>query len=76
MLADSVYRTYLKGTHVGFMLKMNCSYDCTLYIFWKQFFKHLHVQLILLLPAEFDVQHEGKALKHLQVDGCIFKLCH
>lgn len=57
------------------MLKMNLSYDLTLYIFGEQLFKHLHIH-IFLLPAAFDVQHEREAWEHLQVDGCIFKLCH
>ncbi len=60
MFADRVRRTDLKGTHVGFMQKMNLSYDLTLYIFWKQFFEHLHIR-IFLLPAAFDVQHESEA---------------
>lgn len=75
MIADSVYRAYLKGTHVGFMRKINCSYDRTLYILCKHFFKHLHIYLFSLVAA-FDEQHESGALEHLRVDGCIFKLCH
>lgn len=75
MLADGVFRTYLKATHVGFMIKMTFSYDRRLYIFWKQFFKHLCIHLFLL-PNSFDVQYKSKAIEHLLVAGCIFKLHH